>query len=158
MQPQQRPGAARLIMHTIKRVDPFHFGSLLDKLPGIQQLMRIEFKNPEDDYIYVQPVKNNGTLVLRRKNRLNLAVIRKSHSSLPLEMLRQFVSIQHENIADILNVYFYENQLLIISEYLDVSLFDMDFRQLSAEEWEMATIIQQVKYIYIIEQELTRDR
>lgn len=107
--------------------------------------MRIDFKSPKDDYTFVQELRSNqGTLVCYRKNRLHLAVIRKSFSPTPLQMLEELAQVQHPNIADILDVYFHDGKLCIVGEHLDVSLFDLEFKRLVPEEWEIATIIAKV--------------
>jgi hypothetical protein len=68
------------------------------------------------------------------KNHLHPAVIRKSFSPMPLQMLKLLAYVQHPNIADILNVYFYNGQLGIVSEYLDVSLLNLEFKKLALKE------------------------
>ncbi len=80
----------------------------------------------------------------RQKGHLSPAIIRKSFSPTPLQMLELLARVQHPNIADILDVYFYEGQLCIVSEYLDISLLDLDFNKLAPEEWEIATIVAEV--------------
>jgi hypothetical protein len=82
--------------------------------------------------------------VCHQKNHLHPAVIRKSFSLMLLQMLELLAQVQHLNIADILNVYFYDSQLCIVSEYLDVSLLDLEFKKLALEEWEIATIVAEV--------------
>ena len=107
--------------------------------------MRIDFKSPKDDYAFVQELRSNqGTLVCHRKNRLHLAVIRESFSPTPLQMLEALAQVQHPNIADILDVYSHDGKLCIVSEHLDVSLLDLEFKRLVPEEWEIATIIAEV--------------
>jgi serine/threonine protein kinase len=59
-------------------------------------------------------------------------------------MLELLAQVQHPNIADILDVYFYDGQLCIVNEYLDVSLLDLEFKRLVPEEWEIATIVAEV--------------
>lgn len=59
-------------------------------------------------------------------------------------MLEVLAQVQHPNIADILDVYFHDGKLCIIGEHLDVSLFDLEFKRLVPEEWEIATIIAEV--------------
>ncbi|KAG9240849.1 hypothetical protein BJ878DRAFT_263822 [Calycina marina] len=51
---------------------------------------------------------------------------------------------QHPNIADILDVYFQDGNLCIVGEHLELSLFDLGFKRLVPEEWEVATIIAEV--------------
>jgi serine/threonine protein kinase len=136
----------------LKRAKRFYISSLQDTAPSatteprkLRRLLRIDFKNPKEDYAFVQELRSNqGTLVCHRKNHLRLAVIRESFSPTPLPMLELLAQVQHPNIADILDVYFYDGQLCIVSEYLDVSLLDLEFNKLAPEEWEIATIIAEV--------------
>ena len=146
MDPQSSP--------TLRRVKPLYFRSLQDttSAPSAatgpqkpRRLLRIEFKDPKDDYIFVQELRSNqGTLACHRKNRHRLAVIRESFSPTPLQMLELLTQVQHPNIADILDVYFCNDKLCIVGEYLDVSLLDLGFDRLAPEEWEIATIIAEV--------------
>ena len=107
--------------------------------------MRIHFKSPKDDYIFVHELQSGqGTLVYHRENRLRLALIRESFSKTPLPMLELLAQVQHPNIADILDVYFHDGKLYIIGEHLDVSLLDLGFNKLAPEEWEIATIVAEV--------------
>jgi len=59
-------------------------------------------------------------------------------------MLEELAQVQYPNIADIFDVYFHDGKLCIIGEHLDVSLFDLKFKRLVPEEWEIATIIVEV--------------
>ena len=146
MDPQRSP--------PLRKVKPFYFGRVQDSTsipsattgpPKVRRLLRIDFKNPKDDYTFVQELRSNqGTLVCHRKNRLHVAVIRESFSPTPLRMLEELAQVQHPNIADILDVYFHDGKLCIVGEHLDVSLFDLEFKRLVPEEWEIATIIAEV--------------
>lgn len=142
--------------HNVRRVPPFCFGSIFDLpsprkgQPDARHLLRISFKNPEEDYIFIQEMQSNqAVLACHRKSRLQLAVIRESHSATPLNMLEIFSRIQHPNIAAIINVYFYEGRLLIVGEHLEVSLLDLGVKELPLEEWEIATIIEQVSLYFV---------
>jgi serine/threonine protein kinase len=137
----------------VRRVEPFYFGSLLSSASApvasgqqvLRRLLRIEFKNPKEDYTFVHEIRSNqGMLVCHRKNRFHLAVIRESHSPTPLQMLEVLAHVQHPNVADILDVYSHDSKLYIISEYLDVSMLDLEFERFAPEEWEIATIIGEV--------------
>ena len=107
----------------LRKVKPFYFGSVQDITstpsattgpPKVRRLLRIDFKNPKDDYIFVQELRSNqGTLVCHRKNRLHLAVIRESFSQTPLQMLEELAQVQHPNIADIFDVYFHDGKLCV---------------------------------------------
>jgi hypothetical protein len=59
-------------------------------------------------------------------------------------MLEELAQVQHLNIADIFDIYFYDGKLYIISEHLNVSLFDLEFKRLVPEEWKITTIITEV--------------
>lgn len=139
----------------VRRVEPFYFGSLLDQTSALAQttgqqklrrLLRIKFKNPKEDYTYIREVPSNqGVLVCDRKNRFHLGVIRESFSPTPLQMLEVLAHVQHPNVADILDVYFHDSKLCIVNEHLEVSMLDLEFERLPPEEWEIATIIGEVK-------------
>ncbi|KAH8797475.1 hypothetical protein F5882DRAFT_255235, partial [Hyaloscypha sp. PMI_1271] len=111
----------------------------------LRHLLRIEFKDPKEDYTFIHEIHSNqGMLVCHRKSRFHLAVIRESFSPTPLQMLEVLAQIQHPNIADILGVYYHDNKLWVVSEYVDVSMLDLEFKRLAPEEWEIATIIGEV--------------
>ncbi|KAH7363991.1 hypothetical protein BKA65DRAFT_127134 [Rhexocercosporidium sp. MPI-PUGE-AT-0058] len=139
---------------SLRKVKPFHFGRVQDNaqtpshttwpLRG-RRLVRIDFRDPRDDYTFVQKLRSNrGTLVCHRKNRLHVAVIRESFSYAPLNMLEDIAQVEHPNIAKILDVYFHDGRLCVVSEHLAVSLLDLEFKRLAPEEWEIATIIAEV--------------
>lgn len=140
----------------VRRVNPFYFGSLLDRTSALattrqqklRRLLRIEFKNPKEDYMFVHEIRSNqGMLACHQKNRLHLAVIRESFSPTPLQMLEVLAHVQHPNVADILDVYFHDSKLYIVSEHLDISMLDLEFKRLAPEEWEIATIIAEVSLL-----------
>lgn len=140
---------------SVRRVEPFYFGSLLDPKSApvattgqqkLRYLLRIEFKDPKEDYTFIHEIHSNqGMLVCHRKSRFHLAVIRESFSPIPLQMLEVLAQIRHPNIADILDVYYHDNKLWVVSEYVDVSMLDLEFKRLAPEEWEIAMIIGEVK-------------
>ena len=102
-----------------------------------------------------------GTLVCRQRDHdspLQLAVVRQSYASVALPVLAEFSAVQHPNIAEIIDVYFFESQLLIATEYLDVSLLDLGFGILPAEEWEIATIIEQIYVVSLARRENNQNR
>jgi hypothetical protein len=136
----------------VRRMRPFHFGQP-GKMsprnmvqPKSSRLFRIDFKDPEEDYVFVQKLRSNqGILVCRRKSHISLSVIRESYSETPLRMLSTLSRIHHPNVAEILDAYFFHDQLFVITEHLDISLLELEFKILPAEEWEIATIITEVK-------------
>jgi hypothetical protein len=134
--------------HVLRRRAAFDFGSTMtaSSPTSPKSLLCLRFKNPEDNYIFIHKLPSKrGTLVCHRTNCSCLGVVRKARwLSTPLRTLEILARIHHPNIANILDAYFYEGDLLIIGEHLDVSLLDLGFQQLPAEEWEIATIIQQV--------------
>ena len=137
-----------MLPRTVRRVKPFYFAntamSSMTTSNGGKRLLRIEFKDPNEDYVFTHDLSNHGTLVCNRKNPLQLAVVRESYSPAPLQMLLTLSQIQHPNIADVLDVYFNRGRLSIVSEYLDVSLLELQLKALPLEEWELATIISEV--------------
>jgi len=114
--------------------------------PIARRLLRIRFTNPRDDYIFIQDLEDEqGILALNRDGLVQLVVVRQSYSSHPLTMLQMISEMKHPNIADVLDVYFdKERQLLIATEFLDVSLLELQQGAPRLEEWELATIISEV--------------
>ena len=53
--------------------------------------------------------------------------------------------IQHRNIIDIYEVYWFKDQIFVISEYLDFSLEDLLLCDISLTESEIACVISQVR-------------
>ena len=51
-------------------------------------------------------------------------------------------------------MYFYDGQLCIVSEYLDVSLLDLEFNRLALKEWEIATIVVEVTPLCFLRPEI----
>jgi hypothetical protein len=144
-------------LQLIRRVKSFNFGSLLEppsvptvtRQQKIRRLLRIEFKDPKEDYIFVHEIRSNqGMLVFHRKNRYHLAILRESFSPAPLQMLQVLARMQHPNVAEILDVYFDDGKLYIVGEHLDIPMLDLEFKRFAPEEWEIATIIAEVKPSY----------
>ncbi|OBT48437.1 hypothetical protein VE00_01408 [Pseudogymnoascus sp. WSF 3629] len=135
---------------SIRRTKPIDFGSVHDTASStrpwkLKRLLRIEFKSPKEDYLFLQELQSNqGNLACHRKAIFRLAVIRESFSPRPLHLLEELSLIQHPNIAEILDIYFYDGRLSIVTEHLDVCLLDLDFSRLPPEEWEIATIIAEI--------------
>lgn len=114
-------------------------------------LLRVDLRNPTDDYKPLLELRSDqGTLARHRKNRLHLAVIRKSFSPAPLQMLEALAQIKHPNIADIFDVYFYDGQLFVVAEYLDASLLELEFTRLAPAEWEVATVVAEVALLQLL--------
>ena len=98
-------------------------------------LLRVDLRNPIDDYSPLQELRSDqGTLACHHKNRLHLAVIRKSYSPAPLQMLEDLAQIKHPNIAGIFDIYFYDGQMFVVAEYLDASLLELKFIRLAPAE------------------------
>lgn len=135
---------------SLTTVKSFYFESdedIVSSAPPWQmkRLLKVEFKSPKQDYIFIHELESNqGTVMCHRKGSHHLAVMRESFSPKPLQMLEEISRVQNPNIANILNVYFYQERLIIVSEYLDVSLLDLQFNRLLPEEWEIATIVSEV--------------
>jgi hypothetical protein len=59
-------------------------------------------------------------------------------------MLDIVSTLRHLNIANVHDAYCHKGKLFIVSEYLEVSLLDLDFHLYPLAEWEMATITAEV--------------
>jgi len=139
----------------LRKVKPFYFENARSSMPAssatscgppkARRLLKIDFKNPNTDYTFIRELKSNqGTLVCHQGSHLHLAVIRESFTPNPLPMLAKLAQVQHPNIAEILALYYHNSKLYIVSEYLDVSLLDLELNIITPEEWEIATIVAEV--------------
>jgi hypothetical protein len=111
-----------------------------------RRVVRILFKSPTEDYTFVREIpQNHGTVIWFKKALPCLALLRESYCLSPLRTLEAASNLCHPNIADIRDAYYHEEKLYIVSEYLEVSLLDVDFNLYPLEEWEIATIISEVR-------------
>lgn len=140
--------------HAIRRMRNFQFSGLRNAAlsssgtvpPKVKRLLEVNFKNVKCDYIFIRDMPSNqGVLVCHRKRRYQLAVVRQSYATVPLRMLEAFSTVQHPNVADIVGAYFHAGELRIVGEYLLVSLLDLGFDDQAPEEWEIATVVKQVR-------------
>ncbi|KAH8800745.1 hypothetical protein F5884DRAFT_741324 [Xylogone sp. PMI_703] len=106
-----------------------------------KRLVRIYFKSPKEDYIFLQDSTTVQSVLASHRRRHLHAFIRESFSATPLSMLEMLIQILHPNIAVIHDAYFHNNQLFVISEYLDLCLLDLQLDSVALEEWEIATIV-----------------
>ncbi|CZR65310.1 uncharacterized protein PAC_15210 [Phialocephala subalpina] len=114
-------------------------------MSSTRRLVRIQFKDPKADYIFIKQIQpDEGYLACHRRKRWELVVVRESYSTAPLLVLELFSRVQHPHVASINEIYFFEERLHVVGEYLDVSLLDLGFQLLPPEEWEIATV---TKYV-----------
>ncbi|CCD42641.1 hypothetical protein BofuT4_P074430.1 [Botrytis cinerea T4] len=108
-------------------------------------ILRVWLSSPWGDYQPVAPITANGCLLACRKGDY-FAKVRVGVYDFDgtVQFLQALSVIQHTNISRILDVYCDENKLFIASEYLEVSLVDIDFQIYELDEWEVATIIREV--------------
>ncbi|TGO07233.1 hypothetical protein BTUL_0306g00120 [Botrytis tulipae] len=108
-------------------------------------LLRVWLRSPWDDYQPVAPITSMGCLLACRKGdyfvKVRVGVYEEDDT---VQFLQSLSMIQHTNISRILDVYCDENKLFIASEYLELSLVDIDFHMFEFDEWEVATIIREV--------------
>lgn len=110
-----------------------------------RRLMRILFKDPLKDYVFVREYLHQGTLVRCRGSCTHLTLIREFVSEMPLRTLELLSKIHHPNIAKTYDAYRYDNKSYMVLEYLDISLLELGFKTCPLEEWEIATIVLQVR-------------
>jgi hypothetical protein len=109
-----------------------------------RKLLRLWLRSPWEDYTLVRAVSTESSLVYRQGAYFQTATVRTFSTSRGVEVLQALSGIQHPNIAKVYDVYCYDNKLFIVSEYLPLSLVDLDFHSFPFEEWEIATMIIEV--------------
>jgi hypothetical protein len=85
-----------------------------------------------------------SSLAYRKGGYFQKATIRTFPSPGSVRILQRLSDVQHPNIADIYDVYCHEDKLFTATEYLELSLSELDFQTFELEEWEIATIIAEV--------------
>jgi hypothetical protein len=83
-------------------------------------------------------------LACHRRAYFRKASIRAFQTSGEVKILQDLSSIQHPNIAKLYDIYLYNDKVFIASEYLELSLAELDFHSFSFEEWEIATVANKV--------------
>jgi hypothetical protein len=119
--------------------------------PG--KLLRVWLKSPWVDYISAVPLSTSGAsaLAYRKGAYFNKAAIRAFHSHGSIRTLKQLSDIQHPNIAKIYDVFCHDDKLFTATEYLQISLTELDFQTFQFEEWEIATIVAEVRIFYLLQ-------
>ena len=114
--------------------------------PG-NSLIRLWLKCPWEDYTESASPASAPSLALRRGPYFLKATVQRLTNSGDvklLEMLEKLSRIRHPNVAMIHELYFYEKTMFVVSEYLELSIGELDVQCYPFEEWEMATIFMEV--------------
>lgn len=117
-------------------------------------LLRIWLKPPWEDYVgsgtesdsiaLGSTATEKPVLAFRRTSYFSKASIRAFPSSGGFKILEAISSVQHPNVAKLFDVYLYDNKVFVASEYLELSIDELDFHYPPFEEWEIATIANEV--------------
>lgn len=118
-------------------------------------LLRIWLKPPWEDYAGSRAESESialgsraagkPVLALRRASYFSKASIRAFQNLGGLKTLEALSSVQHPNVVKIFDVYLYDNRIFVASEYLELSFDELDFYCPPFEEWEIATIANEVR-------------
>jgi hypothetical protein len=111
-----------------------------------KSLLRVWLISPWEDYTSAEQLSSSGgsTLACRKGAYFSKATIRVFPYPRNVQVLRLLSDIRHPNLAKIYNLYCYEGKLFVATEYLELSLSDLDFHNFEVDEWEIATIIAEV--------------
>ena len=110
----------------------------------INQLIRLWLKSPWEDY---QAIKTSSGLTVagRKHSYFKMATVRSFACFGALKNLERFGDIRHPNIAPVYDLYYFDDRLHVVGEYLELSLTELDFQYFQLEEWEIATIMTKVR-------------
>jgi hypothetical protein len=116
------------------------------KVQAVSTLLRVWLSDPWEDYRFIRRLspQHQGIVAYRTGSYFNLAMIRDFWTSDTFRTLHALNDIQHSNIACIYDVYCHDEKLSIATEYLAISLVELDYQAFALEEWEIATIITEV--------------
>ncbi|KAH6670154.1 hypothetical protein B0J14DRAFT_445293, partial [Halenospora varia] len=108
------------------------------------KLQRLWLRSPWEDYTLVRPASTEPSLASRQGMYFHRATVREFPNSGGVQLLQALSGIDHPNIAKVYDVYCYGNKIVTASEYLELSLTNIDFQSFPFEEWEVATVIVEV--------------
>jgi hypothetical protein len=140
----RRAKAARVFGESIKDSNDANSDPPLALAPimGTQtarRLLRVWLESPWNNYYFIRRIHapEQGILAHRQSSYFNLAVIKDFPPSGTYQTLQVLNDILHPNIANIYEVYLYDDKLCIAAEHLDVSLVELDFQSFALEEWDV---------------------
>ena len=86
-------------------------------------------------------------LAFRRTSYFIKASIRafQSPGGVKIKTLEALSNVQHPNISKFFDGYLYDNKIFLASEYLELSFDELDFYCPPFEEWEIATVANEVR-------------
>jgi len=111
------------------------------------KLLRIWLTSPWEHYTSARTLSPAGGSCLAYRNGayFSKAAIRVFPYPKDVQALQRLSDIRHPNVASIYDLYCHEEVLYAATEYLELSLADLDFQTYDLEEWEIATILLEVR-------------
>jgi hypothetical protein len=122
---------------------------MLPKRDRIKHLLRLWGKSPWEDFQEIR-ISDGLAIVLRRGSYFQMHTIRSIVYQGDFGDVGYFADITHPNIASIHDLYFFDEKLHLVGEYLQLSLDELNFHYFQLEEWEIATIMTSVRKHYAI--------
>lgn len=107
-------------------------------------MLRILLGNPQNDYDYIHYF-GQDIIAIQKASYFKLVNIRQCYSSNAVEQSRLLSRIQNSNISTVYDLYCDDDKIFIVTENLEVSLSQLEVDKYELEEWEIATIISEVK-------------
>ncbi len=148
------PSLDRLVK-TSKSTNDAHSRRAEPTPPGtIHRMLRIFLGDPWDEYQYLYHL-GQDMVAIRKASYFRLVNIRQYHSSDVLEQSRLLSRIESPNIAIVYDLYCDDDKIFQVTEHLDISLSQLEIQKYELEEWEMATIIAEVKATSLTEDVVT---
>src|SRR5258706_7297641 len=109
-----------------------------------KKLIRVWYRDPLEDFEHVRQLSDHSrSWICHRVNTCELAVLQETWS-LSLLTTTEPLSGLHPNIATVHDAYFHDENFYIISEYLELSLWELESASNPLQEWEVASVIAEV--------------
>jgi hypothetical protein len=117
-------------------------------------LLRVWFRSPWEDYESSGSARDSlaprsnptaePVLAFRRTSYFSKASIRAFQSYGRVTMLEALSRLEHPNIANLFDIYLHNSTMFVASEYLELAFSELDFLCPPFEEWEIATVANEV--------------
>lgn len=116
---------------------------------AVNRILRIFVGDLLDDYHYIRSL-GKDTVAMRKASYFKLVNIRQCHSSDAFKRSHLLLKIQSPNIATIYDLYCNNGKVFIVTEHLEISYSELEVQKYDLVEWEIATIIMEVRSISLV--------
>jgi hypothetical protein len=134
----------RALPGSSKPVEGIHSAIIQQKPNTIKAIIRILLRNPQDDYYYAS-YTDRGILAVQKSSFFKVVSVQQFNCDDIIQQARILSRIQHPNVASAYDLYCYNEQNFLVMDYLSLRISHLETQEHELEEWEIATIVSEVR-------------